>query len=103
MAGVHDRGAAECRQGSVRVPASVQRLPDCPGRRVVSRPRLRATGHRSAVHHPRRGAVTDREVEAARRLEVLLDRLGCLSSRPAGYLLDPAYRGLLSVPGASTS
>ncbi|GAB3360520.1 SIR2 family protein [Modestobacter lapidis] len=33
--------------------------------------------------------------EAARRLEVLLDLLGCLSSRPAGYLLDPAYRGLL--------
>jgi hypothetical protein len=34
-------------------------------------------------------------VEAARRLEVLLDLLGCLSSRPTGYLLDPAYRGLL--------
>ncbi|OMQ14225.1 SIR2 family protein, partial [Modestobacter sp. VKM Ac-2676] len=33
--------------------------------------------------------------EAARRLEVLLDLLGCLSSRPIGYLLDPAYRGLL--------
>jgi hypothetical protein len=33
--------------------------------------------------------------EAARRLEVLLDLLGCLSSRPTGYLLDPAYRGLL--------
>jgi hypothetical protein len=33
--------------------------------------------------------------DAARRLEVLLDLLGCLSSRPAGYLLDPAYRGLL--------
>ncbi len=26
---------------------------------------------------------------------MLLDLLGCLSSRPAGYLLDPAYRGLL--------
>jgi hypothetical protein len=34
-------------------------------------------------------------LEAARRLEVLLDLLGCLSSRPTGYLLDPAYRGLL--------
>jgi SIR2-like domain len=34
-------------------------------------------------------------VEAARRLEVLLDLLGCLSSRPTGYLLDPAYRALL--------
>jgi hypothetical protein len=33
--------------------------------------------------------------EAARRLEVLLDLVGCLSSRPTGYLLDPAYRGLL--------
>jgi hypothetical protein len=33
--------------------------------------------------------------EAARRLEVLLDLIGCLSSRPTGYLLDPAYRGLL--------
>jgi ABC-type branched-subunit amino acid transport system ATPase component len=34
-------------------------------------------------------------VEAARRMEVLLDLLGCLASRPTGYLLDPAYRGLL--------
>jgi hypothetical protein len=33
--------------------------------------------------------------EAARRLEVLLDLLGCLATRPTGYLLDPAYRGLL--------
>jgi hypothetical protein len=35
------------------------------------------------------------EVEAARRLEVLLDLIGCLSTPPTGYLLDPAYRGLL--------
>jgi SIR2-like domain len=34
--------------------------------------------------------------EAARRLEVLLDLVGCLSTPPTGYLLDPAYRGLLS-------
>jgi hypothetical protein len=34
--------------------------------------------------------------EAARRLEVLLDLLGCLSTPPTGYLLDPAYRGLLN-------
>jgi hypothetical protein len=34
-------------------------------------------------------------VEAARRLEVLLDLIGCLSTPPTGYLLDPAYRGLL--------
>jgi hypothetical protein len=34
--------------------------------------------------------------EAARRLEVLLDLIGCLSTPPTGYLLDPAYRGLLS-------
>ncbi|MGY1601764.1 SIR2 family protein [Geodermatophilus sp. SYSU D00815] len=34
--------------------------------------------------------------EAARRLEVLLDLICCLSTPPTGYLLDPAYRGLLS-------
>ncbi|SDC79336.1 SIR2-like domain-containing protein [Geodermatophilus telluris] len=34
--------------------------------------------------------------EAARRLEVLLDLIGCLSTPPTGYLLDPAYRGMLS-------
>jgi len=33
--------------------------------------------------------------EAARRLEVLLDLIGCLSTPPTGYLLDPAYRGML--------
>jgi hypothetical protein len=35
-------------------------------------------------------------VEAARLLEVLLDCIGCLSTPPTGYLLDPAYRGMLS-------
>ncbi|WP_448627606.1 SIR2 family protein [Geodermatophilus sp. URMC 64] len=34
--------------------------------------------------------------EAARRLEVLLDLIGCLATPPTGYLLDPAYRGLLT-------
>jgi hypothetical protein len=34
--------------------------------------------------------------EAARRLEVLLDLIGCLSTPPTGYLLDAAYRGLLN-------
>ena len=34
--------------------------------------------------------------EAARRLEVLLDLIGCLSTPPTGYLLDPAYRGMLN-------
>ena len=34
--------------------------------------------------------------EAARRLEVLLDLIGCLSTPPTGYLLDPAYSGLLN-------
>jgi hypothetical protein len=34
--------------------------------------------------------------EAARRLEVFLDLIGCLSTPPTGYLLDPAYRGLLN-------
>jgi hypothetical protein len=33
--------------------------------------------------------------EAARRLEVLLDLIGCLATPPTGYLLDPAYRGML--------
>ena len=33
--------------------------------------------------------------EAARRLEVLLDLVGCLACPPTGYLLDPAYRGML--------
>jgi hypothetical protein len=33
--------------------------------------------------------------EAARRLEVFLDLIGCLSTPPTGYLLDPAYRGML--------
>jgi SIR2-like domain len=41
--------------------------------------------------------------EAARRLEVLLDLVGCLSSRPTGYLLDPAYRGLLDEEEAALS
>lgn len=34
--------------------------------------------------------------EAGRRLEVLLDLIGCLSTPPSGYLMDPAYRGLLN-------
>jgi len=41
--------------------------------------------------------------EAARRLEVLLDLIGCLSTPPTGYLLDPAYRGLLSDEEAALS
>jgi hypothetical protein len=35
------------------------------------------------------------ETEAARRLEVLLDLVGCRACPPTGYLLDPAYRGML--------
>jgi hypothetical protein len=42
------------------------------------------------------GAGDTPPAEAARRLEVLLDLIGCLSTPPTGYLLDPAYRGLLS-------
>ncbi|MGK5173497.1 SIR2 family NAD-dependent protein deacylase [Geodermatophilus sp. CPCC 205761] len=34
--------------------------------------------------------------EAARLLEVVLDLIVCLSTPPTGYLLDPAYRGLLN-------
>jgi hypothetical protein len=34
--------------------------------------------------------------EAARLLEVFLDLVSCLSTPPTGYLLDPAYRGMLS-------
>ena len=33
---------------------------------------------------------------AARRLEVFLDRLGAGAAAPVGYLLDPAYRGMLT-------
>jgi hypothetical protein len=33
--------------------------------------------------------------DAARRLEVLLDLICCLATPATGYLLDPAYRGLL--------
>jgi hypothetical protein len=33
--------------------------------------------------------------EAARLLEVFLDLVSCLSTPPTGYLLDPAYRGML--------
>ncbi|WP_346619326.1 SIR2 family protein [Blastococcus montanus] len=41
-------------------------------------------------------AADDSPAEAARRLEVLLDLIGCLSTPPTGYLLDPAYRGMLN-------
>jgi hypothetical protein len=41
------------------------------------------------------GSADTPAAEAARRLEVLLDLIGCLSTPPTGYLLDPAYRGLL--------
>jgi hypothetical protein len=40
---------------------------------------------------------------AARRLEVLLDLIGCLATPPTGYLLDPAYRGLLNAEERRTS
>ena len=36
------------------------------------------------------------EAEAARRLEVLLDLVGCRACPATGYLLDPAYRGMLT-------
>jgi hypothetical protein len=41
------------------------------------------------------GAADSPAPEAARRLEVVLDLIGCLATPPTGYLLDPAYRGLL--------
>jgi len=41
------------------------------------------------------GPAETSSAEAARRLEVLLDLIGCLSTPPTGYLLDPAYRGML--------
>jgi hypothetical protein len=34
--------------------------------------------------------------EAARRLEVFLDRVGAGAAEPVGYLLDPAYEGMLT-------
>jgi hypothetical protein len=36
--------------------------------------------------------------DAARRLEVFLDRLGAEAAEPVGYLLDPAYAGMLTDP-----
>ena len=42
-------------------------------------------------------APTDAETSvAARRLEVFLDRLGAGAAAPVGYLLDPAYTGMLT-------
>jgi hypothetical protein len=38
--------------------------------------------------------------EAARQLEILLDLIGCLACPPTGYLLDPAYRGMLGADEA---
>ena len=41
------------------------------------------------------------EAEAARRLEVLLDLIGCVACPATGYLLDPAYRGMLTADEAA--
>jgi hypothetical protein len=71
-----------------------------PGRRTgtvlalredAARARLWERDVQTVAMAPRDGS----PAEAARRLEVLLDLIGCLSTPPTGYLLDPAYRGLL--------
>jgi hypothetical protein len=71
-----------------------------PGRRTgtvlalredAARARLWERDVETVAMAPRDGS----SAEAARRLEVLLDLIGCLSTPPTGYLLDPAYRGLL--------
>ena len=49
------------------------------------------------------GSAGTSSAEAARRLEVLLDLIGCLATPPTGYLLDPAYRGLLNEEERSLS
>jgi hypothetical protein len=77
--------------------------------RLQGRPSARRSGTVLALRDdPARARLWERDVEtvamsgrdtspaeAARRLEVLLDRIGCLSTPPTGYLLDPAYRGML--------
>jgi hypothetical protein len=77
---------------------------------VPGRDRRRRTGTVLALREdPARARLWEQDVEtvamaaagsppaeAARRLEVLLDLIGCLSTPPTGYLLDPAYRGLLN-------
>jgi hypothetical protein len=80
---------------------SAVRLPDATGRR-------RSGTVLALQEDPARSRLWERDVttvamcpadarpaEAARRLEVLLDLIGCLATPPNGYLLDPAYGGLL--------
>jgi len=88
----------------IRIAHQVRSVQHAPG----SRPRRRSGTVLALQEDPVRARLWEQDVEtvavagldvppveAARRLEVLLYLLGCLSSRPTGYLLDPAYRGLL--------
>jgi hypothetical protein len=61
-------------------------------REDAARARLWERDVETVAMAPREGS----PAEAARRLEVLLDLIGCLSTPPTGYLLDPAYRGMLN-------
>lgn len=54
-----------------------------------------AAGCGSRTSTPSRSRPPTRTATAARRLEVTLDLLGCLACPPTGYLLDPAYAGML--------
>jgi hypothetical protein len=97
-------GASMLDDDLIRIAHEVQRALQAPGPRE---PRRSGTVL-SLTHDPARARLWERDVEtvamsgrdtssaeAARELEVLLDLLGCRACPPTGYLLDPAYRGML--------
>jgi hypothetical protein len=57
---------------------------------------LRAELWSQALDDLAMSAGTSDTASAARRLEVFLDRLGAGAAAPVGYLLDPAYEGMLT-------
>ncbi|MGY1743424.1 MULTISPECIES: SIR2 family protein [unclassified Blastococcus] len=88
----------------IRIAHQVRRAVQLPG----SSPGRRAGTVLALMEDPARSRLWEQDVttvamatadaspaEAARRLEVLLDLIGCLATPPTGYLLDPSYRGLL--------
>ncbi|SNS89969.1 SIR2-like domain-containing protein [Geodermatophilus pulveris] len=89
----------------IRIAHQVRSAVQAPG----AAPRRRSGTVLTLTDDPARARLWERDVqtvamapadtppaEAARLLEVLLDCLCCLSTPPTGYLLDPAYRGMLS-------
>ncbi|MDP9428727.1 MAG: SIR2 family protein [Actinomycetota bacterium] len=89
----------------IRIAHQVRSASQAPG----ATPRRRSGTVLALIDDPARARLWEQDVhtvaiapadsppaEAARLLEVLLDCIGCLSTPPTGYLLDPAYRGMLS-------